>query len=65
MSQKTLSVPPKVDLEHVLKAPLNGSKSKQAHQFSKARRFSQISFRNGDYNYIVGPDERRLSPNKT
>ena len=65
MSQKILQAPPKVDLENVLKAPLNGSKSKQAHQFSKAKRFSQISFRNGDYNYIVGPDERRLSPNKT
>ena len=39
MSQKNLSVP-KVDIENVLKAPLNGSKSKQAHQFSKARRFS-------------------------
>ena len=64
MSQKHLSVP-KVDIENVLKAPLNGSKSKQAHQFSKARRFSQISFRNGDYNYIVEPDQQKLSLNKT
>ena len=64
MSQKNLSVP-KVDIENVLKAPLNGSKSKQAHQFSKARRFSQISFRNGDYNYIVEPDQQKLSLNKT
>ena len=66
MSQKSLDR----NVDSVLMAQLNNSRSKQAHQFSKERRFSSIAVqKDGDLINVVGthrdPSRRNDTHNKT